>query len=80
MLDSEMSNFNFKDDELAAIVASVDSMLLLSHCDSRDLDWQDALKAIKKAIQAGDEFELERAIRALEKDLSAQIAVCDMKI
>eukprot|EP01127_Copromyxa_protea_P005406 TRINITY_DN15337_c0_g1_i1.p1 TRINITY_DN15337_c0_g1~~TRINITY_DN15337_c0_g1_i1.p1 ORF type:complete len:1054 (-),score=338.62 TRINITY_DN15337_c0_g1_i1:36-3197(-) len=64
MLDSDMSNFNFKDDELAAIVASVDN-------------WQDALKAIKKAIQAGDEFELERAIRALEKDLSAQIAAAE---
>lgn len=30
MLDSDMSNFNFKDDELAAITVSVDSVLSLS--------------------------------------------------
>jgi len=64
LLDSDATTISFKDDDLAAITVSVDN-------------WQDALKAIKKAVQAGDEFELERAIRALEKDLSAQIAAAE---
>lgn len=37
------------------------------------LDFNDSLKAIRKALAEGDEFELERAVRALEKDILAQV-------
>lgn len=37
------------------------------------VDFSDALAAIRKALNDGDEFELDRAIRALERDINAQL-------
>eukprot|EP01126_Amoeba_proteus_P058843 TRINITY_DN7643_c0_g1_i4.p1 TRINITY_DN7643_c0_g1~~TRINITY_DN7643_c0_g1_i4.p1 ORF type:complete len:932 (-),score=229.80 TRINITY_DN7643_c0_g1_i4:121-2787(-) len=64
LLDNELSDFVFKEDELEAITVSA-------------VDFEDVLRAIKKAIQEGDEFELERAIRTIDKDVEAQIEVAE---
>jgi hypothetical protein len=78
MLDNEMTNFNFGDD-LAAITVSASGMCFfftLFLLVFLFVDFQDQLKAIKKAVKDCDEFELERALRAIEKNVLAQIAVC----
>lgn len=41
------------------------------------IDFANALAAVRKAIQEGDEFEIERAIRAMEKDILAQLAAAE---
>eukprot|EP01125_Pyxidicula_operculata_P010987 TRINITY_DN3600_c5_g1_i1.p1 TRINITY_DN3600_c5_g1~~TRINITY_DN3600_c5_g1_i1.p1 ORF type:complete len:1052 (+),score=276.63 TRINITY_DN3600_c5_g1_i1:212-3157(+) len=60
MLDSS-TEFKFHEDNL------IDEITVTT------ADFLASLNAVKKAIKAGDEFELERAIRSIEKDLEARI-------
>eukprot|EP01128_Nolandella_sp_AFSM9_P006515 TRINITY_DN3373_c0_g1_i1.p1 TRINITY_DN3373_c0_g1~~TRINITY_DN3373_c0_g1_i1.p1 ORF type:complete len:1095 (-),score=366.28 TRINITY_DN3373_c0_g1_i1:104-2929(-) len=64
MLDDVKAEFRYRDEDLDDIILNNEN-------------FNDSLHAIRKALAEGDEFELERAVRALEKDILSQIAAAE---